>query len=54
MIDLDRAVDWSAPEHLEPYRGLFKVRVLPPQQLLHPVIAERLHGKLVRICSQNA
>ena len=47
MIDLNRAVNWTRPEHLQPYRGLFKVRVLPPDDLLHPVIAERLHGKLV-------
>jgi hypothetical protein len=41
------AVEWSNAEDLKPYRGIFKVLLLPPDDLFLPVIAEKIHGKLV-------
>ena len=47
IVDLNKAVQWTSPEHLHPYRGLFKVFIVPPDDLYLPVLAERIHGKLV-------
>jgi hypothetical protein len=38
------------PEDLRPYRGMFKVFVVPPDQLYLPVIAEKIRGKLFFHC----
>jgi hypothetical protein len=47
LIDMNMAVEWNRAEDLRPFRGLFKVFLLPPDDLFLPVIAEKIHGKLV-------
>jgi hypothetical protein len=47
VIDVDEPVKWTTPEHMQQYKGLFKVFLLPPDDLYLPVIAEKIHGKLV-------
>jgi hypothetical protein len=47
VIDKNEPVEWTSPEHTQPHKGLFKVFLLPPDDLYLPVIAEKIHGKLV-------
>lgn len=47
MITLNEAVDWRSPDQLHPYRGIFKLFIVLPDDLYLPVIPERINGKLV-------
>jgi len=49
ILELNKDVNWTKPEDLHPYRGLFKLFIIPPDDLYLPVIPERIHGKLVKI-----
>uniref|UniRef100_A0A1I8C264 DNA-directed DNA polymerase n=1 Tax=Meloidogyne hapla TaxID=6305 RepID=A0A1I8C264_MELHA len=55
VIQLNKAVDWRRPEQLQPYRGIFKLFIIPPDDLYLPVIPERINGKLIfHLCHQCA
>jgi len=47
VLDINLDVNWRFPEDLRPYRGIFKVFIVPPDDLYLPVIPERINGKLV-------
>jgi len=47
VLDINLEVNWTMPEDLRPYRGIFKVFIIPPEDLYLPVIPERINGKLV-------
>ena len=47
IIELNKPCKWTSSQHLRPFRGLFKVFIVPPDDLYLPVLAERIHGKLV-------
>ena len=47
LLDLNLDINWTKPEDLRPYRGIFKLFIIPPDDLYLPVIPERIHGKLV-------
>jgi hypothetical protein len=53
VVDVNRAVNWTKPEDTQPYRGIFKVFLVPPDQLFLPVIAEKIRGKLFFHCCHN-
>uniref|UniRef100_A0A914M031 DNA-directed DNA polymerase n=1 Tax=Meloidogyne incognita TaxID=6306 RepID=A0A914M031_MELIC len=46
VLDINLEVNWTMPEDLRPYRGIFKVFIIPPEDLYLPVIPERINGKL--------
>uniref|UniRef100_A0A914MNU5 DNA-directed DNA polymerase n=2 Tax=Meloidogyne TaxID=189290 RepID=A0A914MNU5_MELIC len=53
--DLNLDINWTKPEDLRPYRGIFKLFIIPPDDLYLPVIPERIHGKLIfHLCHQCA
>uniref|UniRef100_A0A1I8B827 DNA-directed DNA polymerase n=1 Tax=Meloidogyne hapla TaxID=6305 RepID=A0A1I8B827_MELHA len=55
VVELNRNVCWTKPDDLHPYRGLFKLFIVPPDDLYLPVIPERIHGKLIfHLCHQCA
>jgi hypothetical protein len=45
--DKDEDVEWTRPEDLFPYKGIFKVFIIAPDDLYLPVVAEKFNGKLV-------
>jgi hypothetical protein len=47
--DVNEDVEWDKPEDLFPYKGIFKVFLLPPDDLYLPVVAEKIAGKLVSL-----
>jgi len=47
VLDLNLDINWSKPEDVRPYRGIFKLFIIPPDNIYLPVIPERIHGKLV-------
>ncbi|CAK5039415.1 unnamed protein product [Meloidogyne enterolobii] len=47
VLDLNLEINWTKPEDVHPYRGLFKIFIIPPDNLYLPVIPERINGKLV-------
>jgi len=48
-LELNKNVNWTKPEDLHPFKGLFKIFIIPPDDLYLPVIPENIHGKLVDI-----
>nr|CAD2182349.1 unnamed protein product [Meloidogyne enterolobii] len=55
LLDLNLDINWTKPEDLRPYRGIFKLFIIPPDDLYLPVIPERIHGKLIfHLCHQCA
>ncbi|KAF7627182.1 DNA_pol_B_2 domain-containing protein [Meloidogyne graminicola] len=55
VINLNEAVDWRSPDQLHPYRGIFKLFIVLPDDLYLPVIPERINGKLIfHLCHKCA
>nr|CAD2208735.1 unnamed protein product [Meloidogyne enterolobii] len=55
VLDLNLDINWSKPEDVRPYRGIFKLFIIPPDNIYLPVIPERIHGKLIfHLCHQCA
>jgi hypothetical protein len=58
VFDIDEPVEWHRPEQMLPYKGIFKVFLLPPDDLYLPVVAEKIQGKLIfhlcHRCATNA
>uniref|UniRef100_A0A914P579 DNA-directed DNA polymerase n=1 Tax=Meloidogyne incognita TaxID=6306 RepID=A0A914P579_MELIC len=53
VLELNKEVHWTKHEDLHPYRGIFKLFIIPPDDLFIPVIPERIHGKLIfHLCHQ--
>jgi len=53
ILDINEEVLWTKPEDLKSYRGIFKIFIIPPEDLYLPVIPERINGKLVCYFSEN-
>nr|CAD2176394.1 unnamed protein product [Meloidogyne enterolobii] len=58
VLELNKNVNWTKPEDLHPFKGLFKIFIIPPDDLYLPVIPENIHGKLIfhlcRSCAVEA